>query len=153
MSRTISPIPKSPSHITAEGLARVANMLDKLSDQVRESQKAISAMQQALFLSSNTDQDVDMPLARTAKVREEVMSREEVCRAIGIPPTATTTLKRRQDSLMLPVGNHICGQQKVTWWKSDIDTLLGMMRQNTPKQEIQAAVAEMNARNHGGKQD
>lgn len=103
-------------------------------------------------ISSNTDQDVDMPLARTAKVREEVMSREEVCRAIGIPPTATTTLKRRQDSLMLPVGNHICGQQKVTWWKSDIDTLLGMMRQNTPKQEIQAAVAEMNARNHGGKQ-
>ena len=157
MPRTILPIPEAPSqkqsHLTAEGLARVADMLDKLSDQVRASQKAVTDMQRALFLSSNAEQEAGTALPMTAKVADGVMSRAEVCRAFGISPTATTTLARRQDKLLLPRGNHLCGQQAVTWWKSDIDILLGMMRRNAPKQEIQAAVTEMNARNRGGKQE
>lgn len=153
MSRTRTPIPTTPSqeqrHVTMDGLARLAEMLDKLSDQVRASQKAITDMQRALFWAANADnepQQISTP-ANVSRVVDEVMNRVEVCRAFGINPSATTTLKRRQDALLMPRGNHIMGQQAVTWWKSDIDTILRMMRCNTPDSEIRKTVSRMNAKN------
>jgi predicted DNA-binding transcriptional regulator AlpA len=90
---------------------------------------------------------LDTLLKEPPKVENEAMGRSDVCRALGLSTNATTTLRNRINSLMVPQPVHLYGSNLATWWRADIDTVVWMMRNGKSRADIQQVVMAMNARN------